>query len=166
VIFYLFKFLHHQLGASSKKAGVGFSRDGSVFNTIPRTIVRRILMEYLTTFQLRKPALQSDVDIILQPLPIQLNLQQFSFVLLVASCRRVGLKAIPDQSKLTIVFSKYSLSTPTHPSVSTPSTGSLRCSMNIAITKISLVSRIFFHIIHLPLLPLPPRAISQSTTSK
>jgi hypothetical protein len=111
VIFYLFRFLHQQLGASSKKAGIGFSRTGSVLNSIPRTIVRRILMEYLTSFpshhgRLLLP-LQSAVDIILQSLPIQLNLQQFSFALLVTSCRRVGMKTLPDQDKLSPLFARY-----------------------------------------------------------
>lgn len=104
VIFHLFKFLHQQLCASSKKAGIG--KDGNLYNTIPRSITRRVLMEYITTISLKRGPLLSDIDIILQTLPLQLNLQQFSFALTVCTCRRFGIKSIPKDVKLLNFFTK------------------------------------------------------------
>jgi hypothetical protein len=73
-------------------------------------------MEYLTLFPLKRALLLSDVDIILRTLPLQLNLRQFAFVMIVSSCRRVGLKTVPaTEQQLSRLFSRYPLLPPSLP---------------------------------------------------
>jgi hypothetical protein len=101
-------------------------------------------MEYLTLFPQKRALLLSDVDIILRTLPLQLNLRQFAFVMIVSSCRRVGLKTVPaTEEQLSRLFSRYPL-LPLPPSLLSLSlsrwTDFSKSSMNIPIKEISLES--------------------------